>query len=94
MFLDTKNGCVFSVKVKTERPKTKVAEVSDNFVVIEIKSKPIENKANEELVSFLKKILNTEVEIVSGRKNKLKKVFVLNLSSKDCAKALMEALNN
>ncbi|MCX7832256.1 MAG: DUF167 family protein [Actinobacteria bacterium] len=94
MLSDVKNGCLFSVKVRTERPRTKLVEINDRWLIIDVKSKPIENRANSELVSFLEKILSTKVEIVKGHKSKVKKIFAHNLDSNACAKAFIRALNN
>lgn len=94
MFVDTKNGCLFSVKVKVEKKETRVAQVADSFVVIELKARPVENKANEELKSFLKNLLKSDVEIVSGHKSRLKKVFVYGLKSEECARIFLSALHN
>lgn len=93
MFKDTPHGCLLRVKVKPEKSKTRVAEVTDTHVLIELKSKPVENRANEELVSFLKKIFKSNVEIVGGHKSRLKKVFVYGLSCADCSAKLLKFLN-
>jgi len=93
MFKDTPHGCLLRVKVKPERPKARVAEITDSLVLIELKSKPVENNANEELVSFLKKIFRANVEIVGGHKSRLKRVFVYGLNSADCSARLLEFLN-
>lgn len=90
MFSDTENGCIFSVKVRTSRPKTRILDVSDAFVTVELKSEPRENRANLELVSFLKKALASEVRIVSGHRARLKKVFVFGMNSRECALRLLE----
>lgn len=94
MFSDTENGCIFSVKVRTSRPKTRILDVSDRFVTVELRSEPKENRANLELASFLGKVLGREVRIVSGHKTKMKKVFVYGMKSKECALRLLEFKDN
>ena len=94
MFKDTSNGCLIQIKVRTDRPRARLVEISDSFVLVELKSKPVENKANLELISFLKKILKTEVEIVGGHKSKLKKIFVYGIDASECASRLLESLDN
>lgn len=94
MLSDVKNGCLFSVKVRNERPQTRLVEINDRWVVIDVKSKPVEDRANLEVISFLEKILATKVEIVKGHKSKVKKVFAHNMDSAACAKALLQAFKD
>lgn len=93
-FTDTKTGCMFTVKVRTDRKKACIVSVSDDFVVVELSSKPENQKANDELVKFLSSVLETSVKILSGHKSKAKKVFVSGLSSKSCAEKLLKAISD
>lgn len=65
------------VRVKTRQPETKILKIKDNIYYIAIKSPPVENKANLELIKFLKKHFNKEVSIKSGFKSKEKIIALL-----------------
>lgn len=94
MFVETKNGCIFTVKVRTNKAKNRVVSVSENFVVIELTSKPENQKANEELVNFLSNILGSSVKILTGHKSKVKKIFVSSISTQECSKRLLGAISD
>ena len=73
-------SCILSIRVIPNKPKSRIAGISeDNVIRIEIKSQPIEGKANQELIRFLSKILDlnkNQVIILRGAnsKNKLIKI--------------------
>jgi hypothetical protein len=68
------------LKIKNNSQKTLFKEIMDDGVIkVELKSLPIENKANKELIDFLSKEfkVNREfIKIISGKtsKNKLIKI--------------------
>lgn len=64
------------VKVKTKQPETKILKAENNLYHIALKSPPIENKANLELIKFLKKHFKKPVLIKSGFKSKEKVFFI------------------
>lgn len=60
--------------VKTNKKDSKVVSYNkdtDTYTV-ELKSKPIDNKANLELLRLLSKHLKKKLQIVSGHKSKIK----------------------
>jgi len=59
------------IKVKTNQPKTEVVEKGDVWKV-NVKAKPENNKANEEIVKFFTRMFKKKVEIVRGLKSKEK----------------------
>lgn len=65
------------VKVKTRQPETKILKHENNIYLIALKSPPIENKANIELIKFLKKYFKKQVIIKSGFKSKEKIITLL-----------------
>jgi len=64
------------IKVHTNSSQDKIKNISDKEIEVWIKEKPIEGKANEYLVKFLKKELGKSVQIVSGFSSKIKWVEV------------------
>ncbi len=64
------------VKVKTTQPETKIIKQENNIYHIALKSPPHNNKANLELIKFLRKHFKKPVIIKSGFKSK-EKVIVL-----------------
>lgn len=60
------------VKVKTRQSETKILKIENNIYHIALKSPPIENKANIELIKFLKNHFKKQVLIKSGFKSKEK----------------------
>tara|TARA_Y100000310_G_scaffold323165_1_gene383171 strand:- start:8201 stop:8416 length:216 start_codon:yes stop_codon:yes gene_type:complete len=67
---------VLVVKVKTGQSETKILEQEGNRLKIALKSKPIENQANVELLKFLKKTLKMNVRLASGKKTPTKVIEV------------------
>ncbi len=56
-----------SIKLHPNSSQEKIIEIEkDKSYEIWIKEKPIDGKANEELVKFLKKYFKKNIEIVSG----------------------------
>jgi len=71
---------IFSVRVVPNKPKLRIVEISDDGTIrIEVKSQPIEGRANQELINFLAKLLSVnknQVIIMRGAnsRNKLIKI--------------------
>ena len=71
---------ILSVRVVPNKPVSRIVDTSDDGTIrIEVKSQPIEGKANQELIKFLAKILGVnknQVIIVKGAnsRNKLIKI--------------------
>ncbi|MHA1235866.1 MAG: DUF167 domain-containing protein [Promethearchaeota archaeon] len=69
------------IKVKTNSKVQKISynQVIDSWISINLKSKPVKNKANKELIKLLSKKLNvatTQVQIIAGLKNTNKTIKV------------------
>lgn len=64
------------VKVKPGCKKVNINE-EDDTLIVSLTSRPLHNKANEELVQVLKKYLNTDVKIVKGFRTKNKIIEIL-----------------
>ncbi|MFX0039441.1 MAG: DUF167 domain-containing protein [Promethearchaeota archaeon] len=74
---------IINVNVKTNCKNQKVVH-NGNFLTISLRSKPIQNKANKELINLLKGRLNissNQIQIISGSKSR-DKVIKLNFLEK------------
>ena len=59
--------------------KSEIVDIYNNSLKIKLKSPPVDNAANEELVRFLAdklKISKKNIEIISGHKQKKKVVYI------------------
>jgi len=54
------------IKIHPSSSQEKIEKKSENGYEVWIKEKPVDNKANIELVRMLKKYFKSEVKIVSG----------------------------
>jgi uncharacterized protein (TIGR00251 family) len=60
------------VKVTPNSSKTEIKYVEDNFVKINLKAPPEKDKANKELIRFLKKEFGLKVRIKFGKSSREK----------------------
>ncbi len=84
---------IIKLNVKTNC-KTQRVIVHDDFLTISLKSKPIKNKANKELINLLKMKLNVssnQIQIISGSK-KPDKIIRLNFSENTEEKEILGKL--
>ena len=68
---------VFAVIVKPQADKTAILGVRSDAVHIALKAPPIEGKANDALLKFLKKHTGNDYEIISGVSSKKKLLKVI-----------------
>ena len=68
---------IINIKVKPNSKKQEVKKVGENYIV-NLKSKPEDNKANIELIKLMKKSLGKDIKIIKGLKSKNKIVEVTN----------------
>ena len=61
-----------NVEVKTNKNKQEIEKIDDNNYIISLKSSPIDNKANIELIKLFSKELKLKVRIKKGMKNNKK----------------------
>ena len=78
-FLEFKENhiCLLRIKVKTNSRKQGIYLLSeaDSQLVVNLKSEPVKNKANKELINLIRKrldITSTQINIVSGLKKSSK----------------------
>lgn len=67
---------IINVKVKTNSGKQEIVNSNDNNYIVYLKSLPIENKANIELVKLLKKYFKKDIKILKGKSSRNKVIDV------------------
>ncbi len=70
---------IIKIKVKLRKKEAKVREVAENTYEVSLKSSPIENKANLELIDLLSKYFNvskSNLKFKSGQYNKEKVIEI------------------
>jgi uncharacterized protein (TIGR00251 family) len=65
------------VNVKTNKNKQEIEKIDANNYIISLKSSPIENKANKELIKLFSKELKLRVKIKKGLKSKEKLLEII-----------------
>ena len=84
MFYYIKNNTLFlQIYLQPNAKTNKIIGIHDERLKIQIKSLPIDNKANKELIQFLSQTLNikrSNIEIVTGNtsRNKLVAIYDTN----------------
>ena len=80
MKLESKDGSVtFSVRVLPRASRSEIIGEHDGALKVKLTSPPVEGAANEELIKILSKelgIAKAEVEIISGRSSKTKRIRI------------------
>ena len=80
---ENKGRILVSVYATCRSSKSELAGIYNNSLKIKLKSSPINNAANEELVSFLAeklKLPKRNIEIVRGHKRKQKLISIAGIS--------------
>jgi len=97
-FFEVKSNNVYllRVKVKTNSIKQEIMPYSktDSWLSVKLKSKPVKNKANKELISLIKNRINIssdQIQIISGLK-RTNKILEIKLTEKIGRKNLIEKL--
>ena len=63
----------FTIRVRTNAPKTKLVEIlPDGVVKMDVAKAPEDNKANVEIIRFFTKFLGTKVSMLMGKTSKEK----------------------
>lgn len=86
-FFTVKEKKIFiSVSVIPSSSKTQIIGLYNDTLKIKLKSKPVDNAANQELVRFLAEKLNvprSNVQIIKGQNSRKKLISVAGCSSKN-----------
>jgi len=64
------------IKIHSNSSQEKIEKISENEFEVWIREKPIQGKANEELIKLLKKYFRKPVKIVFGFNSKIKLIEV------------------
>ncbi|MFX1308762.1 MAG: DUF167 domain-containing protein [Promethearchaeota archaeon] len=84
---------ILFLNVRTNSKKLKIVNDGD-FLTVFLKSKPIQNKANKELISIIKTKLNlssSQIQIISGsrsHKKLIKLTFLANIEEQEIIRRL------
>ena len=75
---ETKNGCILSVFVSSQKPKFRVCgfDAWKNAVKIDVSQKALDGKANKEMIGGLEDFFGKPASIVGGEKSRKKKIFI------------------
>ena len=79
---ETAEGVVLNIKVKVCQPGFSVYKKGEDLVV-EITSRPENNRANMEILKGMGKVFGKEAKILSGFKSKKKVVLISGLTIQD-----------
>lgn len=82
-YLEKDNGILLRIKAVPNSSKNEICGLLDNYLKVKIKAPAVENKANEELIKFLSKLLKvskSNISIKSGDTSKLKNIYIENCS--------------
>jgi uncharacterized protein (TIGR00251 family) len=88
--VETKDGVLFTVFVKPNSPKFRVALDGDEIVVYSTEE-PIKGKVNKEIIKELTKLFHAKVELASGATSKEKQLFVKGLTKQQVQQLLDHA---
>ena len=95
-FTNGKKGAALPVRVIPRASRNEIVEVlNDQTVKIRLIAQPAEHQTNEELISFLADVLEmpqSNFEIVAGISGRDKLVSILDVSSEDVHKKILENL--
>jgi uncharacterized protein (TIGR00251 family) len=96
-FSNGKRGAALPVRVIPRASRNEIVEIlSDQTVKIRLTAPPVENKANEELIMFLADVLDlpkSRLDIVAGEKGRDKLVSILDITSEEVHKKILENLS-
>lgn len=70
---------LLKLHIQPRAKENSIVGIHDDSLKLKIKSPPVDNKANKEIVSYLAKEFNVtkaNVELISGRLNRVKKILI------------------
>ena len=77
--LKTEDGVILQIQVKPKSKNFRI-QVNDELVIF-CRQQPVKGTVNRELVKELSKIFERKVEIISGLRSKVKKIFLRKILS-------------
>ena len=95
--MSASDSVIFNIRLQPAAKKDEFCGLmEDGTLKIRVKGKPVEGKANENLVAFLSKSLDiprTNIQIIAGEKSKNKRIKVTGLNAQDLNKHIRELID-
>lgn len=66
------------IKLHPNSSREKIKKIQEDFFEVWIKQKPIEGKANQELIKILKNYFKKQVKIISGFNSRIKLIELID----------------
>lgn len=96
-FSDGKKGAALPVRVIPRAARNEIVEIlNDQTVKIRLTASPAEVETNETLISFLSELLGLpeqNFEVVAGKKGRDKLISIVDVSTEDVHKKILENLS-
>jgi len=79
---EVEDGILVDIEVSTRSNKFEIAGYNDwrERIEIRIKSPPLKGKANKEIINEFSRLTKSDVEIISGHKNRQKTLKIFKIS--------------
>jgi len=94
-FKEQDGAVIFKVLVQPRASRNELVGIHGDCLKIRITSPPVENQANKKVCEFLSKLMGVgkrQVEIVEGRKSKVKKVRITGSTSEEIKNKLEQLI--
>ncbi len=85
--VETKDGTIIEVFVKTNQPDFRITVDGDEILVFS-SEEPVKGRVNKEIVKELTKLFHARVEIISGTTSKQKQLLVKGLKVSEVQQVL------
>lgn len=86
--IETKEGSVLEVCVKSSSKEFKIVVEGDEIIVF-CREEPVKGKVNKELLNEFSRLFHKKVELVSGFTSKQKRVLIRGVGRSDVAPILL-----
>ncbi len=95
--MSANDSVIFSIRLQPAAKKDEFCGwMEDGTLKIRVKGKPVEGKANENLVAFLSKSLDiprTSIQITAGERSKNKRIKVTGLNAQELNKHIRKLID-
>lgn len=84
-------GCILNVWVQPRASKNELVGLHGACLKVKLAAPPVENKANEELVHYLRELLQVpaaNVQIIAGKKSRKKTILIKGLELEELEQCL------
>ena len=82
-----RNSVILCIRVKPSSGKEKIEKKGEE-ILMWVKAKPENNKANQKVVRILEKVFGKKVRILKGLKSRKKLVLIENIGEEEIGKIL------